>query len=272
MPFDPTPPAGIRLVTLAQLAPLGRWQFELAHDRGDHLLLWITRGQGVALIDGARRGIGAHNALFVPARHLLALDPGRQAIGLALLIPPALAPRNPPLPDRPHLLRIREAAAQADLAAQLEALGREQAGRQMLTDAALQARAALIAVWLGRQIVRADPPAPASAARRLTQAWCARLGATFASGQTMAAHAAALGVSPAHLSRCCRAETGRSAAALLDERRLHAARLLLARTDATVADIAGHLGFSGPQAFSRFVRRQTGHPPTALRRPLAAGP
>ena len=263
MPFDPSQQHDIRLTTLAQLAPLGRWQGELAHDRGEDLLIWITRGQGVVLMDGARQGFGAHNALFVPSRHLLALDPGRQAVGLALLIPPGITPL---LPGEPHHLRIRDGAAQGDLTGQLEALGRECRSARLLRDSALAARATLVAVWLRRQIAESEAPEPASAARRLSQAYCARLSAGFASGDSPAAHAAALGVSTEHLARVCRAETGRSAAELLDERRLHAARLLLAATDASVHDIARHLGFAGTPAFSRFVRRLCGTAPTALRR------
>jgi AraC family transcriptional activator of pobA len=264
MAFDPTEHPDIRLITLPQLAPLGRWQIELAHDRGEHLLIWITRGQGVALIDGARRGFGTHNALFVPARQLMALDPGRQTFGLVLMMPPGLAPS---LPDTPQHLRIRDATAQTDLTGQFEALDRDARAASLLHDQALQARTTLIAVWLHRQIAQAEPPEPASAARRLSRAYCARLTARFASGDRVATHATALGVSAAHLTRACLAETGRSATALLDERRLHAARLLLAATDAGVGDIARHLGFSGTPAFNRFVHRHAGAAPTALRRP-----
>ena len=76
-----------RLLTLAQLAASGAWQLDLVHDRPVSLLIWITRGQGLALLDGARRGVGAHNALFVPAGNLMALDLGRQGFGQALILP-----------------------------------------------------------------------------------------------------------------------------------------------------------------------------------------
>ena len=123
MPFDPADCHEIRLVTLAQLMTNGAWQLELAHDRAENLLIWITRGQGVALLDGARRGVGVHNALFVPSRSLMALSPGRQGFGQALVIPPGT---RLTLPQRAQHLRIRQAPAQAELTALLEALGREQ--------------------------------------------------------------------------------------------------------------------------------------------------
>ena len=86
----------------------------------------------------------------------------------------------------------------------------------------------------------------------------------------MAGHAAALGVSPTHLTRVCRAETGRTAAELLTERSLHAARSLLGATDVPVQDIARHLGFGSAAYFTRFIQHQTGRTPTALRRAAAA--
>ena len=119
MPATPS----VRLVTLTQLMPNGDWQLGLAHDRPEHLFIWMTRGQGLALIGGARRGIGTHNALFLPARSLFALEPGRQSFGQALIVPPAA---RLDLPDRVQHLRIRDVVAQKELQGHVEALGREQ--------------------------------------------------------------------------------------------------------------------------------------------------
>ena len=92
----------------------------------------------------------------------------------------------------------------------------------------------------------------------------------FASGASMAEHAAALGVTPTHLTRVCRTETGRTAAALLTERLVHAAHSLLAGTDAPAQDIARHLGFGSAAYFTRFMQQHTGAAPTALRRTAAS--
>ena len=71
----------IELLTLAQLSQGQDWRVQLCHDRPVHMLIWITRGQGLLQLDGQRRGLGAHNAVFIPARALFALDMGRQGIG-----------------------------------------------------------------------------------------------------------------------------------------------------------------------------------------------
>lgn len=262
MPYDPSDMADLRLVTLAQLMKAGAWQLELAHDRAEHLLIWITKGQGVALLDGARRGIGTHNALFVPARNLMAIELMRGGFGQALVIPDTA---NITLPQTVQHLRIRDVTSQGELTVLLEALGREQNTGRALHHSAMRAYADLTAIWLRRHLP--DDPAPRhSAARRLIKAYCVRLVRDHASGLSMAEHAEALGVTPTHLTRVCRAETGRTAAALLTERQLHAARRLLIATDVPVQDIARHLGFGSAAYFTRFIQQHTQQTPTALRR------
>ncbi|MFT7596272.1 MAG: AraC family transcriptional activator of pobA [Paracoccaceae bacterium] len=272
MPFDPTEQTDIRLLSLGQLMQAGRWQLNLAHDRSEHLLIWITRGQGVCLLDGARRGIGTHNALFIPARQLMAIDPGRQGFGQVLVLP-GVSPQT--LPQTVQHLRIRDVAAQKDLTMILESLGREQNQQAPLYQSAVDAFSELAIIWLRRQIDQADgqtggqangPEPRETAAHRLVRAYCARLVTQFASGASMADHAAALGVTPTHLTRVCRAETGLTAATLLTQRVLHAAHHLLISTQAPVQDIARHLGFGSAAYFTRFMQAHTGQSPTALRR------
>lgn len=261
-------PDGPRLLTLAQLTRRGAWQLNLAQDRGQHLLVWLTRGQGVGLIDGGRAGIGPHNALFFPARSLFALDPGRQAQGLALLIPDSGAIT---LPRMPQHLRIRDGAAQGELTQILDAIGREQTARRPLARAAIEAHAALAAVWLRRQMEDPEQARPRlSAARKLVQAYCARLVSHHAAGEGVGAFAAALEVTPTHLTRVCRAETGRTALALLNERLVFGARHLLGDTEAEIQAIARHLGFASAASFTRFVQVQTKATPSALRKALRA--
>lgn len=267
MAYDPAQTADIRLVTLAQLTQAGAWQLELAHDRAEHLLIWITKGQGVALADGARRGIGTHNALFIPARQLMTLEMMRNGFGQVLLIPPFTGLT---LPQSVHHLRLRDAASQTELTALFEAMGREQNAARPLYHSAMRAYGELMAIWLRRHIDEGPDSRP-SAARRLVQAYCDRLVQDYASGAGMAEYAQALGVTPTHLTRVCKAETGRTAATLLTERLLHAARRLLVATDTPVQDIARHLGFGSAAYFTRFIQQHTGHSPTALRRAAQRG-
>jgi len=89
--------------------------------------------------------------------------------------------------------------------------------------------------------------------------------ARFATHQPVADYAAALGVSPTHLSRVCRAATGRPASALIQDRLIREARRNLVYTNLSVSAIAYALGFSDPAYFSRVFARATGLPQRAFR-------
>lgn len=264
MPQADSDSASIRLLTLAQLSARGSWQLELAHDRAESLLIWLTRGQGLALMDGVRRGIGAHNALFIPAGTVMSIELGRQGFGQALCIRDTSGLN---LPRKPVHLRTREAPAQIELNGLLDAMMREQvAGRAML-DTAMAAHAALISVWLHRQIDRVGPEIlPDTPSVRLMRAFMARIVQPDAEMISLEEHAAVIGVTPTHLARVSKAETGRTAAALITERRLHRARSLLAETETPIQDIARQLGFASAAYFTRFIQQHCGIGPSALRR------
>ncbi len=269
MTFDPIESPLIRLRSLAQMTQAGRWQLELPHDRSEHTLVWITRGQGTALLDGVKVGLGAHNALFVPSRNLMAVSTGRQTLGHVLLIPPG---NTLTLPETPLHLRVRDAAVQAELTGLLEATLREQTSDRPLCQSAMLAFCDLVGIWLRRNIETGPTTRREPAARRLTRRYFTQLVNTFGNGNTMADHAATLGVTPTHLTRVCKAETGETAAALLTGRILHAAHQLLGATEVPIQDIARHLGFGNAPNFTRFVQQHTGQSPTGLRRAIQTDP
>jgi AraC-like DNA-binding protein len=75
-----------------------------------------------------------------------------------------------------------------------------------------------------------------------------------------------LGVTPTHLTRCCRETCGRSAIELLQDRRIFEARRLLSETDIPVGRIGQSLGFTSPAYFTRAFQNLTGLSPSAFRR------
>lgn len=264
MVFDPTSVSDIQLHSVAQLAPDGGWQTELVHDRPYSVLIWLTRGQGVALLDGARHGIGLHNAIFIPARQLFSLELGRQVFGQVVVLPDST---DLVLPQKVHHLRIRDAASQTELATMLDAMGREQSTRRPMSQSATDAYARLVLIWLHRHLSdETIPPTKEPAAQTLVRKFCDLVVRDFATGASMADYALALNVTPTHLTRVCRAQCGKTAATILTERQLHAARTLLIATDAPVQDIAQHLGFGSAAYFTRFIQNHTKQSPSSLRR------
>lgn len=257
----------LEILSLPKLTAGQDWRLSLAHDRPETLLIWTTRGQGRLLLEGRRRGVGTHNAILVPAGHLFALDLGRQGVAQVLKVPRSA---DLPFPKTPAHLRIREVSAMSELTVLIEAATREQQAARPLVRQALDAHVTLIAVWMQRQMAMEEhAPTRTNAAARLTAAFCRRISASFQEPMTMADHAEALNVTPTHLTRACRASTGKTAAELLTERVLYEARTLLATTDVAAQDIARYLGFGSAAYFTRFMLHHTNATPTALRRSAA---
>lgn len=258
------PAQGIRIGSIAQMARGAPWRLEQIHSHDHDILLWITRGQGRMILQGLRSGVGTHNAVFVPAGTLVALDMGKQGFGLAVHLPdtPDLG-----LPEEQQHLRIRDVQAQAEITGIVDAMQREQAAQRPFSDEAMRAHSMMLSVWLRRQMLEHEDDSPRiPAAHRLVQAFCAMVARDYTSPKLMGDYAAELGVTPTHLTRSCREASGLTAADILTQRSLYAARDLIETTDLPLQDIGQSLNFSSPAYFSRFVQHHTGQSPSTLRR------
>lgn len=78
--------------------------------------------------------------------------------------------------------------------------------------------------------------------------------------------AACAGVDPAHVSRAFRLHFGMTMTTYAREHRLAEAMQRLARTDASVEEVARRSGFSDQGHLARELRRKTGMTPAAWRR------
>lgn len=262
-PAPPKPMGPVRSGSFALEQQSAPWKFTLLHDRTDDVVLWVTKGQGRVVINGIRRGISMNNALFVPAGTLFAVDlqPGTQA--LIVQSPSGLSPHAP---HSPLLLRARDSLAQAELTGTIDAMNREMSQDRSLLQEALTAHVGLIAVWLQRQSRAGSADTPKeTAAQRLVRRYAQAVTRDYRKPQPMGQYAEALDVTPTHLSRVCRSCCGRTAADILTERKLHAARIALESPKPAVKEIARALGFTSPAYFTRFIQSHTGQSPSALR-------
>ncbi|MFG1633502.1 AraC family transcriptional regulator [Pseudonocardia alni] len=80
--------------------------------------------------------------------------------------------------------------------------------------------------------------------------------------------AAAVGLTPGHLTTVVRRGTGRTVQQWITERRMREARRLLASTDLPVAEVGGRVGYADPGYFARRFRAAHGVPAATWR----AGP
>lgn len=258
-----------QVMTVMQWARGATWRIGLQHSCKKHALVWITRGQGIAVIGGVRRGLGVHNALLIPAGTMFSLDLGKAGFGHVCEIVPD---GRVSIPDTEQHLRIRDTAGQTELTTIFEVMQREQSGGRPFLDEALTAQAQSLSVWLRRAMVERPTEAKRSAGERLVAAYAALIERDHMNGRSMAVYARALGVTPTHLTRVCKQLSGLTAADLLTERSLHAARGMLEDSELPVGRIASNLGFGSAAYFSRFILHHTGQSPSALRNKATARP
>ncbi len=82
---------------------------------------------------------------------------------------------------------------------------------------------------------------------------------------TVVSLARELGYSTRTLDRACQQASGQTARDILDDRVTLEVRRLLTHTDRPIARIGAELGFTDPSNFSKFVKRNLGQVPTAIR-------
>lgn len=254
----------LRLVAIPRLAAGGRWRVEAMRSLSEPCLLWFTKGQGRVTLQGATRGYTAHNAIFIPPGVMHGFEAGPNVFGTAVFFG-----RNTDLtlPKQALHLRIREVHAQQEVNVLLDSILREMTSDVPAHDRATQHYLGLLGVWLERQAKKAEPETPKpDATRKLVARFTALLERDFKTGMGVADFAAALGVTPTHLTRCCKSACGRPASALLQDRRIFEARRLLSETRIPVNHIATSLGFNSAAYFTRAFQHLTGKSPTAFRR------
>ena len=254
------------VTSLTKLRMLAPWRMQELHGNTAHHLYWVTRGQGRVIISCINRGYGPNTAIWVPAGTVMALELPPQIQGLVLEIPVG-EPLD--LPEKPAHLRISNIEAQGNLTSAIERIERELAAQAPAADRALQAYGLLVSTALQRELARQDGALGRKKSHRLVTEFASLLEGSYHQGFGVADFARELGITPTHLSRICRETAGRPAHALLHERLMHAARLLLADTKLSAREISERLGFSSAAYFTRAFAGYTGLTPTEFRHPRA---
>ncbi len=267
----PQPERRIRVVPLAKITAAPKWQLETMRALREPVFLWVTHGQGRINLGGTTRGFHPHNAIFLPAGTMHGFEAMTRVQGSAIYMG---REAGLDLPRVPLHLRLRDGASQGEVSQLVDAIQREVEGARPKAQSAARHQLGLLAIWLERHVAALDPETSATPAlnanERLTARFAALLEREFGAPLNVSDYAKALGVTPTHLSRACRASCGRTALALMQGRRLFEARRLLAETELPVQDIARNLGFSTPGYFSRAFTQAIGQPPSSYRKTRTA--
>ena len=249
------------------------WQIAPHRHAALHQIFLIRQGAARATVDGGAQDLALPVLLSVPPGvvHGFRFAAGTQ--GHVLSLPLASLPDvfGQASPLAPILARWGQVPADPGLDALFETVMTERGTQDAARGPMLRALAAQIAAHAARALAGAALP-PTRYARHM-QAFEALLRQHIArdahQGWPLAAYAGALGITPTHLNRVVRAQTGQSAARHIEARRCQEACRLLAYTRMRVAEVGYALGFEDPAYFSRAFRRQTGETPSAYRRRLA---
>ncbi|MGR3615825.1 MAG: helix-turn-helix domain-containing protein [Paracoccaceae bacterium] len=244
--------------SLAEETRLGHWELSLPHRTDAHRLFWITRGQGRALLDGAQIGFGAHCAFFVPAGSLFRMESGPNTLAQILFYPSGSL-----LPSHPGLARVRDGQDQGILTQFFDSIRRESENSDYNWQVAMRLYGDLAAVWLSRQTMETGTE---DLGRILTRRFVSAMPDPANAQSTVGGIAANLDVSAQHLSLVCKRHSGYSAAGLLNAQLAHAVAKTLLETSLPQNFISLQMGFGSVSYFSRFVRKNLGTTPSALRR------
>lgn len=257
----------LALSAIAQNTGQGRWRTEAMRAHRSPRLIFVGRGQGRITVAGLTSGYGANNLIYIPAGTMYGFEVGPTVFCQMLTIPQAMASE---WPMDPVHLRLRDVVAQKELIVHLDALERELKSDKTGHSRAAHYQLGLLAIYFERQLElrpadsgdgRAD-----TAAARLVAAYTDLIERDFRNHSGVADYAAKLGVTPTHLTRSCKITCGRSALALLNDRILFEARLLLRDSKVPVNMIATSLGFGSAAYFTRAFQTKAGMTPSQFRK------
>lgn len=270
----PTPEFWIHTESIASRSQLHNWEIRQHRHESFFQILHIRSGTGDALFGSETLRLGPGMLVFVPQQVTHGFRFSRDIDGHVLTMLTARLPvgrsgseRLKQFLSRPNLVALPDDNPEsAYLGATVDRMCRELA-------TAFGARTGLIGAYLEIVLtLSASLEFPASAGDPTASRDHFRMSRLddliaghFRAHRPVDFYASELGVSPTHLSRITRSQTGRSMQELLADKLLNEARRDLVFTFMTVQEIAYGLGFSDPAYFSRFFTRQTGETPRQFR-------
>ena len=259
--------ATLAISPIAQNPQVGRWRTEAMRSHATPRLIFIAKGHGRITVAGLTSGYGPNNLLFLPAHTMYGYDLNPSVFGQMLTIPAAMAAE---WPEEPCHMRLRDVAQQKEFIGLLDALEREIHTDKDASKRAAHYRLGLLSVFFERQLLarEASPKdvRTTSSAARVVAAYTDLIERDYRTENGVGDYAMALGVTPTHLTRCCKVTCNRSALELLVDRRHFEACTLLRDSKQPVQEIAQELGFSSAAYFSRAFQQRAGKSPSQFRK------
>lgn len=230
-----------------------------------HQFFLLTAGRAEVTVDGRTLEMALPVLVSVPRNAVHGFLFAQGTEGIVITLPVAEFPDT----FGGRLGRWCSVEADADIRAVAATLADEHRGRAFGREPMLRALVEQLAVQVARRVAVGDAPEPAASAKML--ALDALVQQNLRHRWRVSDYAAALGMTPTHLTRVTHAATGLSASRYIERLLFQEARRRLAYTRASVADVGYTLGFEDASYFSRAFRRHCGRSPNAYRRQFRQG-
>lgn len=260
-------PDVVHCETIAARSVLHDWEFAAHRHPRLHQILLIERGGGQATLEGRVHPLRPMRAVNVSVGdvHGFSFKPGTQGWVLTVsaeMLDEVLTPSEGLRRVLAHSTVVRGTPEMRDAMQQIFA---EFAGRHFARAHVLRALSAALIGLVAREMAASGRMPGGMAKPDLFRRFEALLEQHFLQHWTVSDYAAALSITPTHLSRVTRSATGHAASHVILERVIREARRNLVYTNLPVSTIAYALGFSDPAYFSRLFSGATGLSPRSFR-------
>jgi AraC family transcriptional activator of pobA len=260
-------PDVVHCETIAARSVLHQWEFGAHRHARLHQILLIESGGGQATLEGRIHALRPMRVVNVPVGdvHGFSFRPGTQGWVLTVsaeMLDEVLTPSEGLRRVLAHSTVVRGTPEMRNAMRQIFA---EFAGRRFARAHILRALSGALIGLVARETAANGEIPRGMAKPDLFRRFEAQLEQHFLQHWTVSDYAAALSITPTHLSRLTRAATGHAASHLILERVIREARRNLVYTNLPVSTIAYSLGFSDPAYFSRLFSGATGLSPRSYR-------
>jgi len=266
-------PDVVHCETIAARSVLHDWRFAPHRHGRLHQVLLISRGGGRATMEGHDYRLRPMVAVNVPAGHVHGYEFKRGTQGWVVTIATEIL--DEVIAPSEGLSRLLSEAALLGATPAMRRLMQEifaeYDGRDFARAHVLKTLSAALLGLVARQLAAQTSHGARTAGDRLVDRFETLIDEHYREHWAVARYAAALKMTPTHLSRLTREAFGCPASHLIRDRLVREARRQLVYTNMPVSKIAYALGFNDPAYFTRTFTVATGLSPSEFREKVYAG-
>lgn len=260
-------PDVVHCETIAARSVLHEWEFAPHRHARLHQILLIARGGGQAMLEERVHALGPMRVVNVPVGdvHGFTFQPGTQGWVVTIAAEMLDEVLTPSEGLRRVLAQAAVLRATRRMRLMMEQIFIEFAGRDFARAHVLRALSSALIGLVARELAGSGTMPGGPVTSGIFARFEALLEQHFLEHWSVSDYAAALAVTPTHLSRITRSATGHAASHLVLDRIMREARRNLVYTNLPISTIAYALGFSDPAYFSRLFSATTGLSPRGFR-------